>query len=110
MFMTGPEIKENYDPNYWDKQGMESSDALWARKGFEAKLGSASATANKPSNDTDTLERSVRRGGVKNPIILNEFSRTRDDESKPEVRDGHHRVAIASQINPNMLLPVEHSS
>ena len=115
MFMTGPEIKENYEPNYWDKYGMESNDDLWARKLQEAKQGSEHATANKPSEDwsptggtPDTLEESVRKGGVRKPIFLQEFSKTRTDDSKPEVRDGHHRVAIASEINPNMLLPVDH--
>lgn len=116
MFMTGPEIKENYDPNYWDKVGTESNEDLWARKSFEAKRGSEHATANKPSEDwsptggtPDTLEQSVRKGGVRKPVFLNEFTKTRDDESKPEVRDGHHRVAIASQIDPNMMIPVEHA-
>ena len=115
MFMTGPEIKENYDPNYWDKQGMESNDDLWARKTFEAKRGDSRDTSSVPGSDdledghARTLEQSVRKEGVRKPIFLNEFSRTRTDESKPEVRDGHHRVAIASQINPNMLVPVEHS-
>jgi hypothetical protein len=115
MFMTGPEIKENYDPNYWDKKGMESSDDLWARKLQEAKRGDSRDTNTIPGSDdledgyAYTLEQSVRKEGVRKPVFLNEFSKTRDDESKPEVRDGHHRVAIASQIDPNMLIPVEHS-
>ncbi len=115
MFMTGPEIKENYDPNYWDKHGMESNDDLWARKLYEAKKGSEHNTQDAPhewSNQTPanrTLEDSVREEGVRHPIFLGEFSRTRNDESKPEVHNGHHRVAIASQIDPNMLIPVEHS-
>lgn len=115
MFMTGPEIKENYDPNYWDRRGMESNDDLWARKSFEAKHGDSKDTGSAPSIDdleegyAHTLEQSVRKEGVRKPVFLNEFTKTRDDESKPEVRDGHHRVAIASQIDPNMMIPVEHS-
>ncbi len=118
MFMTGPEIKENYDPGYWDKKGMESNEALWARKGYEAQIGGSHDTHDIPKNygvdtvgteEEDTLENSVRKEGVRNPIFLNEFTKTRFDDSKPEVRNGHHRVAIASKIDPNMLLPVEHA-
>jgi hypothetical protein len=118
MFMTGSEIKEHYDPGYWDKRGLESSEATWARKTYEAEIGGAHDTHDIPKNygidtvgteELDTLENSVRKGGIRKPIFLNEFTRTRFDDSKPEVRDGHHRVAIASKIDPNMLLPVEHA-
>ena len=115
MFMTGPEIKENYEPNYWDKYGMESNDDLWGRKLHEAKRGAARNTSEvvetNVANGWDpepTLEESIRTEGVRKPIFLQEFSKTRTDDSKPEVRDGHHRVAIASEIDPNMLLPVDH--
>jgi hypothetical protein len=117
MFMTGPEIKENYDPNYWDKATYESNDDLWARKLQEAKRGASRNTneivATNVANGWDpepTLEESVRAEGVRTPIFLQEFTKTRDDESKPEVRNGHHRVAVASEINPNMLLPVSHGA
>jgi hypothetical protein len=115
MFMTGPEIKENYDPNYWDKATFESNDDLWARKLQEAKRGSSRDTnevvetiVKNGWDPVPTLEESVRKEGVRSPIFLQEFSKTRTDDSKPEVRNGHHRVAIASEINPNMLLPVDH--
>jgi hypothetical protein len=115
MFMTGPEIRENYDPNYWDKTGSESNDDLWQRKLYEAKRGSESNTNDVVESivkqgweRVPTLEESVRKEGVRTPIFLQEFSKTRTDDSKPEVRNGHHRVAIASEINPKMLLPVEH--
>jgi hypothetical protein len=109
MFMTGPEIKENYKPNYWDKAPTESDDDLWSRKLQEAKRGAARNTneivANNVANgweEEPTLAESVVKEGVRNPIFLKEFSKTR------EVWNGHHRVAIASELRPNMLLPVEH--
>ena len=114
MFMTGPEIMHNYDPNYWDKSPSESNDDLWARKLHEAKRGAAHDT-NYFVNDestpkgTPSLEESVRKEGVRTPIFLGEFSKTRNNSSKPEVKNGHHRVAVASNIDPNMLLPVDHT-
>jgi hypothetical protein len=94
---------------------MESNDDLWTRKLQEAKRGASRNTSDVVATNVEngwdpepTLEESVRAEGVRKPIFLQEFSKTRTDDSKPEVRDGHHRVAIASEINPNMLLPVDH--
>ena len=110
MFMTGPEIMHNYDPNYWDKSPSESNDDLWARKLHESKRGSFHDTNYiLRDGETSSLEESVRNSGVRKPIFLGEFSKTRNNSSKPEVKNGHHRVAVASSIDPNMLLPVDHT-
>ncbi len=115
MFMTGPEIMHNYDPNYFDKAPSESNDDLWARKLYEAKRGASHDTNYVPGSDeledgyASTLEQSVRKEGVRTPIFLGEFSKTRNNSAKPEVKNGHHRVAVASNIDPNMLLPVDHT-
>jgi ParB-like chromosome segregation protein Spo0J len=46
---------------------------------------------------------SIKANGVSKPVYVSnnkKFGQT--------VGDGHHRIAAAHNINPNMLIPVEH--
>ena len=48
------------------------------------------------------LHSSIKRKGVQEPVtVLN-------DDDGQYLYDGHHRVVSAHNINPNMLIPVEH--
>ena len=54
------------------------------------------------------LYNSIAEQGVQKPITLDTMSFNEDDPSDYEevIRDGHHRVAAANDINPNMYIPV----
>lgn len=43
---------------------------------------------------------SIKQHGVTTPVFISKFAQT--------VGDGHHRIAAAHDIDPNMLIPVEH--
>jgi ParB-like chromosome segregation protein Spo0J len=53
---------------------------------------------------------SIAESGVQKPVTLDTMSFNEDDPSDFEevIRDGHHRVAAANDINPNMYIPVEY--
>jgi hypothetical protein len=51
---------------------------------------------------TTGLYDSIKEKGVKNPVYLGRSN------TKSIMSDGHHRVAAAYDIDPNMLIPVEH--
>ena len=46
---------------------------------------------------------SIKAEGVKKPVYV-----TNNKQFGQTVGDGHHRIAAAHDINPNMLIPVEH--
>jgi ParB-like nuclease domain len=50
------------------------------------------------------LYESIKSDGVKKPVFIAHSKRFGE-----MVSDGGHRVAAATDINPNMLVPVEHS-
>jgi hypothetical protein len=55
--------------------------------------------------ESESLYDSIERTGVQKPIHL---GRQFGLENKPQVVGGHHRLASANDINPDMLVPVLH--
>lgn len=47
---------------------------------------------------------SIKANGVSKPVYVSSNSRY-----SQAIPDGHHRIASANDIDPNMLIPVEHS-
>lgn len=54
---------------------------------------------------SDSLFQSIKEEGVKEPVTLEFFNRDTDDTI---ISDGHHRVASAFTVNPNMIIPIEY--
>jgi hypothetical protein len=52
-----------------------------------------------------TLGESIEAEGVKSPIRLGQ---TIGSMGKPEIVGGHHRLAVATQVNPHQFVPVLH--
>lgn len=97
MFMTAGEIKQHFDPRYGDRYGRgisETEGKFWGRKLQEA---------TRRKTEDGTLRKSIREKGVQEPVALDLPSR----RSKPEIIEGHHRVAVAAKDAPNAMLPVE---
>lgn len=55
--------------------------------------------------DNLNLHDSIKEHGVQNPVNIEFFSRENDDTV---IADGHHRIASAFDINPDMFIPIEY--
>jgi hypothetical protein len=98
MFMPAHEIKsmtgDKSPDRQWRDYGLrlppvrEGVDAMWERKATEAK--------------SRRLTSSIKKKGVQKPVKMMPFM------GKHVLLDGHHRVAAAHSLDPNMLVPVEH--
>jgi hypothetical protein len=107
MFMTGKEIKAQYDPNPGDYKaldhdytmdesgtvdgasGVPNPDKLWARKSAEA--------------EGNGLKGVLLRDGVQDEV--NVYHPTSDTGY---IGNGHHRVAVMAAHGGDRLLPVLH--
>jgi hypothetical protein len=109
MYKTPKEIITDYNPLRGDIHGGETPKDTWRRKAEEGRKGLSGNSRNEAfSEDSpDTLENSIRRDGVQNPVTLQPKDLTYG--YRPEVFGGHHRIATASKVDPNMLIPVEYA-
>ena len=110
MYMTAGEIKSivnsSADP------GGDNMESLWHQKLYEAKTGAIRNARYVPTRARKgaTLYDSIKSKGVQKPVELNRNNKdTRFSKKGYSLSEGHHRVAAAADINPNMLIPVEHS-
>ena len=60
-------------------------------------------TGQDRSTDNSTLYDSIKEKGVQQPVRIG-----RNAAGEPVLRDGHHRVAVANDIDPNMVVPHEY--
>ena len=79
------------------KTKLEQSQMSWEDYDY------AHGLADKPEEGTTSLYDSIKKHGVKTPVEL----WTLDDNS-PMVKNGHHRIVSANDINPNMYIPVSY--
>jgi hypothetical protein len=112
MYKTPKEIITDYNPLRGDMHGGETPKDTWKRKAEEGRTGlSGNSRINSfygvKEDDPDTLENSIKREGVQNPVTIQPKDLTFG--YRPEVFGGHHRIATANKINPNMLIPVEYA-
>lgn len=114
MFMTAGELRDPARTAHGDRREHQTSDEL-----FQEKL---------EDSHRDHQPRSISRyalhpfrpalygqienaGGVEQPVHLmhdDPFELVRG-QRLPLLADGHHRVAVAHDRNPNSLLPVHHT-
>ena len=90
QFLPVRHIFEKYQPSDEDRLNpSESDDELWSRKkAFAGAKG---------------LEKDIRKNGIRVPVSLGyEYG----SQSKPQIWGGHHRLAVARSINPDMEVPV----
>ena len=110
MFMPARELQgltpSDFDPN---RSTSHTVDDMWANKLEESKAEEYNIESERSLHDRITSE------GVKEPV---QVTRTAADFGEGTCRahlsnqdvlfDGHHRVAAAANIDPNMEVPVEH--
>lgn len=56
-----------------------------------------------PSLTYSGLREDIKKNGVKEPVRLS------DRDGAPVIIDGHHRTAIAHDLNPDSFIPVKYS-
>jgi hypothetical protein len=98
LFMNAEEVMSQYRPNWGDfeevpdekstsdlyEERLETPEEVWSRKAEKA--------------DEQGLTESLRHHGMVVPVSL--------DDSRRQVRGGHHRVAAMSKINKHQFFPV----
>lgn len=90
QFLSVRHIFEKYQPSDQDRLNPNETDQeLWERKkNFAGVRG---------------LEKDIKKNGIRVPISLGyEYG----SQGKPQIWGGHHRLAVAHSINPDMEVPV----
>jgi hypothetical protein len=93
---------ENLGKLKWgDTRPGETKKDVMARKLTESKV-------NDGFGDFGSLHESIRHHGVYDPVTIVHGTRPKTGESYSDLQEGHHRVASAHDINPKMIIPLEH--
>lgn len=90
QWLTVKHIFEKYQPSDYDRTDPEETDEeLWERKRVMAGVKG--------------LDKDIRKNGIAVPISLGyEYG----SQNKPQIVGGHHRLAVAHSIDPEMKVPV----
>ena len=134
MFLTGQEITDNYQPlggdrgaSLDDEQGYEKitgpawhwgtdmddfdehGDHLGVRQALyrQTDEGVWEDKLDEATGGKESLYDSIDRSGVEQPVTLSlNPVEGPHGQFAPEVRDGHHRIAVARELGPDKLVPV----
>jgi hypothetical protein len=101
MFKPAKELRgmKLADAQVWlENHGLSSADEGNVRRSRKNVMQRKRREAKKSG-----LHDSIKEQGVREPVEL-----YRDFRGQHELVNGHHRVAAAMSIDPNMLIPVNH--
>ncbi len=103
MFMTAGELRAKH-PGDFSKLYDYSPEHVWNRKAEEASSGAPRWTRNVGGVDKNMVEYTKDHGPTVDeyPVRISPGGNT--------VVDGHHTVAAAADVDPNLILPVSHVS
>jgi hypothetical protein len=102
--MTARELKHDVypDDHHW-------SDDVSLKKFWKGKLRTAKSEPDfqtvldsDGSRPVPSLYEDIRNNGIHTPVQVHYRW------GNPHLYNGHHRVAVAHDLDPNMLIPVEH--
>lgn len=77
-------------------------DSGWGRKLTEAKQPMAFRITGRKTGPS--LHDSIRQHGIVWPVELKS-----GPTGPPRINEGHHRIAVAHDIHPDYLVPVQHN-
>jgi len=97
MFMTAKDLS---NLRWGDQRKDETKEQVIQRKLEESKTGNWSTSKH--------LYKSIKRSGVKRPVEVIVGKHPKTGAPIHDLGEGHHRVASALDINPNMLIPVKY--
>ena len=110
FYMTAEELKKGITHSY--DRGGRWLDDLWDRKLQESKTGAVRNARYTPTRDrgTNNLYSSIKEKGVQKLVeVAHPRKGAKEGENGLHLVEGHHRVAAAHDIDPNMLIPVTHT-
>ena len=104
MFMTAREITSTHSPSDWDRDPVPDFSSVRPR------LETDSETMSRKLNESMVgwgggLHRSIAAEGVQKPVHL---SHQFGSQGRPEIGEGHHRIAASMDVSPDRLIPVTH--
>lgn len=100
MFHTPRELQDSNNFRHVDRGAYSSDAQMWRAKLQEAQVPGGIARPHGSG-----VYDSIAKEGFKGTLPL-----SHDEPTRLSLADGHHRVAAAAAINPDMLIPVEHYS
>lgn len=111
LFMQARELMDtNTREWHWEQdmapRTMREDLGLYIGKLREAQAGSEHDAFTGKKRGKRSMYQSVKAEGVKNPVLLGYDKRT----GQSTIRDGHHRIAAANDVDENMYVPVRYSS
>lgn len=96
MFMTPKEIM-NRGAHRSELDDYHDEKDMWA-----TKLDESHDWDHHGLHDSHNLHQDIANNGVQKPVTLS--------LENGKLTDGYHRIAAAHDIDPNMLVPVEHET
>jgi hypothetical protein len=85
-----------------DTRPGETKKDVMVRKLSESKINEDYSTTS------NSLHDSIRQHGVLDPVTIVHGIRPKTGKPFSDLAEGHHRVASAHDVNPNMIIPLEH--
>ena len=111
LFMQARELMDTQTREWqWERnmtpRTMREDLGLYIGKLRETQAGSEHDAFTSKKRGKRSMYQSIKAEGVKSPVLLGYDMKT--DQST--IRDGHHRIAAANDVDPEMYVPVRYSS
>ena len=100
------DVKEEAHNRYWDSDDLPPEHTPEEEKQYmwDVKLAHTKEEAGSPEGwRAGGLHKAIAKEGVLEPVQIAHYSR----DDIPHIMDGHHRVAAANDINPDMEVPIQ---
>lgn len=115
LFMQAKELADiRASDSPFSIHSLSESSSLYKNKLQESKEGTAHDARIKAKPEQQTLHQSIAKDGVRSPVQIAAYREdTEDGGEGPNweefLRNGHHRVAAAYDIDPEMYIPVQYT-
>jgi len=110
LFMQARELMDTQTREWQPERDMPPTTmrenlGLYFGKLRETQVGSEHDSFTSKKRGKRSMYQSIKAKGVENPVLLRYDPIT----DQPTIRDGHHRIAAANEVNEDMYIPVRYS-
>ena len=88
-----------------EKPPSQTKEKFIERKLEESDYQNSSGNGKTAKEGENTLRESIKQHGIQHPVHV-----TQHGDDKYTLRHGHHRVYVANDIDPEMLVPITEDS
>lgn len=106
LFMQAKELMNVVAGDGGFNSSMSDNQHLHKKKLAESKEGGEKVAWKRAQPGEKTLHQSIKEKGVMTPVGVG--LRKKGTNVEEFINDGHHRVAAANDINPDMYVPVDY--